>query len=30
LAPGEGAPVAAIPTEKRAMEDAKVWSRDQS
>ena len=30
LAPGEGAPVAAIPTQKRATEDAKVWSRDQS
>ena len=30
LAPGEGAPVAAIPTKKRATEDAKVWSRDQS
>ena len=30
LTPGEGAPVAAIPTKKRAMEDAKVWSRNQS
>ena len=30
LAPGEDAPVMAIPTKKRVMEDAKVWSRDQS
>jgi hypothetical protein len=29
LAPGEGAPVTAIPTKKRATEDAKVWSRNQ-
>jgi len=29
LAPGEGAPVTAIPTKKRATEDAEVWSRNQ-